>query len=351
MKWSPAEFHESSGADILCTLCPHGCLLADGAAGACRVRRRNGDRLETATFATATRHLDAVERKPLYHFRPGSRVLTLAAPGCSFACSYCQNYRISQVGRLADLPWTAEPVVAEEIVAAAVAEDAAIALSYSEPVLAAEMTLALAEAARPRGVAIVWKTNGFITLRALERLAPCLDAVNIDLKAAEESGHRTLTGAPLAPVLAALSALAQAGVWVEVSTPLLPGINEDRESIRRMAELVAQVNQDIPWHLIRFTPEFRMHRERPTPPQALRDAVEIGHEVGLRYVYVERALGSEGRSTRCPRCAVEVISRGIWSTLHNTLRAGSCASCGEPIPGRWKKSPWPNTVSSTTSPT
>lgn len=315
------------------------------------MRRRNGDCLETATFATATRHLDAVERKPFYHFRPGSRVLTLAAPGCSFACSYCQNFRLSQVGRLADLPWRAEPVVPEEIVEVAAVEGAAIALSYSEPILAAEMTLALSEAARPRGVAIVWKTNGFITLRALERLAPCLDAVNVDLKAAEDSRHRALTGAPLAPVLAALSALARSGVWVEVSTPLLPGVNDDRESIRRMAELVAQVCQDIPWHLLRFTPEFQMRRERPTPPQALRDAAEIGRAVGLRYVYVERALGSEGRSTRCPRCAAEVISRGIWSTLRNTLRSGSCTNCGEPIPGRWEENPCQSTASSIISPT
>lgn len=335
MRWSPAEFHQPAGADVLCTLCPHGCRLAEGAVGACRVRRRRGAGLETATFATVTRHLDAIERKPLYHFRPGSRALTLAAPGCSFTCSYCQNFRISQVGRLPDLPWNAEPVEPEEVVAAAAAEGAAIALSYSEPVLAAEMTLALAAAAQPLGVPIVWKTNGFITLEALARVAPCLAAVNVDLKAADEAHHRALTGAPLAPVLAALAALVRAGVWVEVSTPLLPGVNDDRESLARLAGSIARVGEEIPWHLLRFNPEFRMRRERPTAPQALEDALEIGRAAGLRYVYVERALGAEGRDTHCPRCGTAVVSRGIWSTLRTMLKDGACTSCGEIIPGRW----------------
>jgi pyruvate formate lyase activating enzyme len=351
MRWSPAEFHQPAGADVLCTLCPHGCRLADGAIGACRVRRRRGEGLETATFASATWHLDAIERKPFYHFLPGTRALTLAAPGCSFACDYCQNYRISQVGRLPELPWSAEPVEPEEVAAAAAAQGAAIALSYSEPVLAAEMTLALAAAARPRGVPIVWKTNGFVTLDALARIAPCLSAVNVDLKAPDEARHRALTGAPLAPVLAALAALVRAGVWVEVSTPLLPGVNDDPASLRLMAQMVARSGETIPWHLLRFTPEFRMRGEQPTSPQALGDAVAIAREAGLPYVYVERALGPEGRATRCPRCGEEVVARGIWCTLRTSLGAGLCPGCGESIPGRWRSSPWQSTASSSTFPT
>jgi hypothetical protein len=187
MQWAPAAFYRAEGADLVCTLCPHECRLGDGEVGACQVRRRTAARLETATFATTVRHIDPVERKPFYHFRPGSRVLTLAAPGCTFACHYCQNYRISQFGRVPEIAWSAEEVDPVEIVESAAGQGLSIALSYSEPTLAAELVLALAASGRGRGVPILWKSNGFITPGAIKRLAPCLEAVNVDLKAADES--------------------------------------------------------------------------------------------------------------------------------------------------------------------
>jgi pyruvate formate lyase activating enzyme len=297
------------------------------------VRRRAGDLLETATYATTVRHWGTVERKPLYHFRPGLKTLTLAAPGCSFACRYCQNYRISQYGRHAESLWSAEAVDPGEVVAAAAEAGAGVGLSYSEPVLAAELTLALAEAGRPAGVPIIWKTNGFLTPEAIARLAPALDAVNVDLKAADDSRHRGLTGAPLAPVLRAIAAFVEAGVWVEVSTPVIPRVNAD--ALRRMAESIARVDPDIPWHLLRFTPEFRLRELPPTSPEALAEGVEIARDTGLRYVYVERALGPEGRRTSCPRCGLEVVARDIWAVHSVSLVAGRCPHCGAHVAGRW----------------
>jgi pyruvate formate lyase activating enzyme len=310
-------------------------VLADGAVGACRVRRRAGSHLETATFATTVRHLDAVERKPLYHFRPGTQVLTLAAPGCSFTCHYCLNYRLSQYGRIPEAPWQAEPVDPEAVVADAAEHGAAVALSYSEPTLAAELTLALAAAGRSRGVPVLWKTNGFITPEALERLAPCLAAVNIDIKAADDDRHRALTGAPLAPVLEALAGFVRAGVWVEVSTPLIPRVNADRAALRAIAEAVVRVGPQIPWHLLRFIPEFRMGRLPPTHPDQLREAAQLGRDAGLHYVYVERALGPSGRNTYCPGCGSEVVARDIWQARESFLVDGACPRCGYRIPGRW----------------
>lgn len=335
MNWTPALFSRPDGDRVLCTLCPHACRLADGDTGACRVRRRTGAGLETATFATTTRHLDPIERKPLYHFRPGTAALTLAAPGCSFACRYCQNFALSQYGREPDVAWTAEPVDAAGVVAEAAAHGASVALSYSEPSLAAELTLALSAAARDRDVPILWKTNGFVTPEALAALAPCLSAVNVDLKAADETRHRALTGAALAPVIAALHGFAAAGVWVEVSTPVIPTVNADRDSLRRMADVVRSVGADVPWHLGRFSPEYRLRHLPPTPTESLREAAEVGRAAGLRHVYVERALGPSGRETACASCGRVVVERGIWSTTAVHLVGGACPSCGAAVPGRW----------------
>lgn len=334
--WRPAHFYRRQGKNLLCTLCPHGCTLADGETGACRVRRRRGDGLETATFASSVQHLDAIERKPFYHFRPGARALTLGAPGCSFRCSYCQNYQLSQYGRLADLPWQGQPVDPAAVVEAAAAAQASICLSYSEPILATELTLALARAGRSRAVPVLWKSNGFITPEALARVAPHLAAVSLDLKAADARRHRALTGAPLAPVLATLAGLHAAGVWVEVCTPLIPRVNDDEASLQGIAAQICAVSPDIPWHLLRFTPEFRMRRASPTSPAALAAAAAFGRAAGLRHVYVERALGADGRATHCPRCDHRLISRGIWRTDANDLTAsGACPRCATPIPGRW----------------
>jgi pyruvate formate lyase activating enzyme len=335
MQWAPAAFYRAEGADLVCTLCPHECRLGDGEVGACQVRRRTAARLETATFATTVRHIDPVERKPFYHFRPGSRVLTLAAPGCTFACHYCQNYRISQFGRVPEIAWSAEEVDPVEIVESAAGQGLSIALSYSEPTLAAELVLALAASGRGRGVPILWKSNGFITPGAIKRLAPCLEAVNVDLKAADESRHRALTGAPLAPILEAIAAFVAMGIWVEVSTPVIPRVNGDADALARMAGVIASIDADIPWHLLRFTPEFRMRDLPPTSPALLAEAVAIGRDAGLRYVYVERALGPEGRSTYCPRCGLEVVSRDVWATRRIALVGGACPRCNAVIPGRW----------------
>lgn len=335
MHWRPAQFYRPHGHGLLCVLCPRACVLKAGETGFCHVRRHNGAGLETAAFASVAPHLDNVERKPFYHYRPGRKALTLAAPGCSFTCLYCQNYRLSQYGRAADAPWRAAPVDVAAVVAEAAEQGAAIALSYSEPSLAAELTLALAAAGRPKGVEILWKSNGFVTPEALRRLAPCLAAVNVDLKTVDERRHRALTGAPAAPVTAAIAALRQAGVWVEISTPLIPKFNADPASVRAIAETVRELGADIPWHLLRFTPDYRLQRAPPTHPETLQTARALARELGLHYVYVERACGPAARNTFCPGCSHKVVTRALWATRALALRDGACARCGYPIPGRW----------------
>jgi pyruvate formate lyase activating enzyme len=339
--WHPALLWEPAGDAVRCTLCPERCRLEPGATGPCGVRRAvAGDdgrvELRTATLATTVAHLDAVERKPLYHYRPGRRVLTLAAPGCTFRCNYCVNHRVSQYGRVADVEWRAGPVDVAGVVAAAAREGADVALSYTEPSLAPELTAELVAAGREVGVGVLWKSNGYLTPESLELAAAGVAAVNIDLKAPDESSHRRLTGAPLAPVLDAVRGFVEAGVWVEVSTPLIPPVFRDEGAVRAVAEFLSALSPDIPWHLLRFTPTFRMQHHPPTRPAALERAFAVARESGLRYVYVERALGEAGRQTRCPKCQSIVIHRGLWALERNLLAGGRCPGCATPISGRWE---------------
>lgn len=334
-QWSPAAFSRPHADGIECTLCPFQCVLHDNEIGRCRVRRRYGTQLESATFATSVRHVQPIERKPLYHFRPGARVLTLAAPGCTFACTYCQNYRISQFGRSAAATWNAEPVVPDEVVENASRERLCIAFSYSEPVLAAELTLALAPRAAAQGVPLLWKTNGFITRSALREVAPVLAAVNVDLKVVDEHSHRRLTAAPVAPVLDAIAEFKRAGVWLEISTPILSGVNDTDSALAELARAVRAFGADVPWHLLRTHPDYRMGALTPTHPDTLARARAIAHAEGIHYVYVERALGAEGRTTHCPSCGIAAVQRGIWSFESHTLNHGACTQCGTAIAGHW----------------
>jgi len=295
------------------------------------VRRGAVGGLETATFATSVAHVDAVERKPFFHFRPGSSTVTIAAPGCSFRCDYCVNFRISQYGRDDESEWHAVEAEPARIVDRAAAIGGCVALSYTEPSLAPELTLELARYGRAAGVPIVWKSNGFLTPEAIAVCAPAVAAVNIDVKGVDEESHRRLTGGSVRPVLEAIRSFREHGTWVEVSTPIIPGVTEPAA----VAAELAAISSDIPWHLVRFTPAYRMRDHDPTHPETIAEAVAAGRAAGLNYVYVERALGDDGRTTRCPSCHSPVVDRGVWSLRENRLDAGRCPECGIVIEGRW----------------
>jgi pyruvate formate lyase activating enzyme len=295
------------------------------------VRRNDGGTLQTATYTAPVAHLTPIERKPFYHVRPGASVLTVAGPGCSFRCDYCINFRLSQYGRDDAAPWLGEVARPAELAAQAASAGALLGMSYAEPSLAPELTLDLAA----HGVPVVWKSNGYVTPEAIAVVAPALLAVNIDIKAADEAAHRRLTGASLGPVWDAIEEFRAAGVWVEVSTPLIPGTSASPGSLTAIAARIASIDANIPWHLLRFTPDYRMRRAAPTPPSALERARSIGHAAGLAFVYVERALGPPGRNTSCPRCGTRLVDRGVWSMVHNDIRDGLCPGCGYSVPGRW----------------
>ena len=330
--WQPALLGSPAGhGRVRCGLCPFGCSLGEGQAGPCRVRRNRRGALETATFTASVAHLDAIERKPFYHLRPGAKVLTIAGPGCTFSCGYCINHRLSQYGRDESVPWTGTPADPAALAGRARAAGAMIGLSYSEPGLAPELTLALAD----HGLPVVWKTNGYLTPAAINLVAPALLGVSIDVKAADSDEHRRLTGAPLGPVLDAVARFADRGVWVEVCTPLIPGVSASARQLQTIARRLAAISRDLPWHLLRFTPDFKMRAAAPTAPSALAAARDIAHQAGLRHVYVERALGPRGRRTTCPGCRATLVERGIWETIDVRLADGACPACGTAIPGKW----------------
>jgi pyruvate formate lyase activating enzyme len=334
--WVPALLGSPlRGGRVRCDLCPFRCELSPGRTGACNVRRHAGSGLETATSTVAVTHLDAVERKPFFHVLPGRTVLTVAGPGCTFRCTYCVNHRLSQYGRDGGLPWAGEPARPAELVRRAVEHGALLGMSYAEPGLAPELTLALADEAGPAGVPLLWKTNGFLTPEAVDLVAPALTAVNVDVKAADNGPHRRLTGAPLRPVLDAVERFLAAGVWVEVSTPLIPGTSADLGQLRRIARLVAGFGTSVPWHLLRFTPDHQLAHEKPTPPAALTAAVVAGREAGLRFVYVERALGDAGRRTDCPACGTALVHRDVWRLRETTMAENRCPACDAAVPGVW----------------
>jgi len=288
-------------------------------------------------MATSVFHVQPIERKPFYHVFPGKSALTLAAPGCTFSCSYCQNFTISQFGRIEDAPWSAKPVSADDVIQKASETDSLIAFSYTEPILAAELCLDIASRVRDSGAGCVWKTNAFLTPAAAKTLAPALLAVNVDLKAATEAAHEKLTAAPLAPVLEALSIWKSLGVWIEISTPLIPGINDDEASLRVMARHIHALGPETPWHLLRFHPDYRLQHLDPTHPTKLRRAREIALEQGLYYVYVERALGEEGRATACFGCQTTLIKREIGALSENRILRGKCPQCSRTVEGVFER--------------
>ena len=340
LHWEKALFYSSNQQGLLCTLCPHACLLQNEEKGKCHIRRVQHNQMQTAAFNSAVKHYGPIERKPLYHFFPGSEVLTLAGPGCNFRCLYCQNYRLSQWDLSHTQQVTTNKIRPKDIIAELIAKTddnkkCIIGLSYSEPGISAELTLALAEEIRDQNIAIVWKSNGFLTRQAVQTLAPCLSAINIDLKTIDDKAHRSLTGASVTPVLEAINAFREAGVWVEISTPIIPRFNSKPEQLDAIAGFIHSLDASTPWHLGRFIPEYKLDKLPPTSMEEMSQAFQIGKDNGLNYVYMERSDQTHSQTTNCPSCNKKLILRKLWILEQNNLENGKCPNCHTSIAGRW----------------
>ena len=360
-----ASLHETmfyeklSGGEVLCTLCPHDCRIRDGGRGACAVRFNDRGTLYTVVYdKVVSRQIDPVEKKPLFHFFPGSSAYSIATVGCNLRCSFCQNWEVAQWpkemlptsldegGKLAAkepvCPQLAtlggavvgERVAPEEIVLAAIAPGCrSIAFTYTEPTIFYELAYDTAMVARARGVKTVIVTNGFISEAPLRKLATVLDAANVDLKFFKPESYRKISRARLEPILAAIRLYRELGVWVEVTTLVIPGVNDSDEELRGIAKFLRSVGPEVPWHVSQFYPAYKMTDRPPTPVATLRRAVEIGRAAGLRYVYEGNVPGEKGENTYCHRCKALLIERYGFRLLQNRISKGACPDCGAKVDG------------------
>ncbi|MGB9889215.1 MAG: AmmeMemoRadiSam system radical SAM enzyme, partial [Anaerolineae bacterium] len=286
---------------VRCALCAHRCVIPEGQRGVCHVRENRGGTLYTLVYGRLiARHVDPVEKKPLYHFYPGSTAYSIATPGCNFRCRWCQNWEISQMPREEHLILgeTASP---EQIVAdARRAGSRSIAYTYTEPTVFFEYAYDVSRLAREAGIANIYVTNGYMTPEMLDAYHPYLDAANVDLKSFREETYRHSIGARLQPVLDSLKKMKAMGVWVEVTTLVVTGVNDDPEEFRDIARFLAEeLGPETPWHISRYFPAYRMANPA-TPLAILQRAREIGREAGLRYIYVGNVPGEE--NTHCHAC-------------------------------------------------
>jgi pyruvate formate lyase activating enzyme len=319
---------------IRCNLCEHRCVIPPGRRGACCVRENRAGVLHTLVYGRViARNIDPVEKKPLFHFQPGSRTFSIATAGCNFRCEFCQNWEISQApreGEIAGIP--ASP--AEVARAAHRAGCASIAYTYTEPTIFAEYALDTARQAQDLGLKNLFVSNGYMTPELLDLMAGLIDGINVDLKAGRREFYHRLSGADLNPVLANLARLRQLGIWLEVTTLVIPGVNDADEEIRWMAQyLYDAVGPDTPWHISRFHPQYHMLATPVTPAATLERAWRIGRAVGLKYVYVGNIPGHDTESTRCPGCGQVVLRRFGYHTQVTGMRGGACTGCGAAIAG------------------
>jgi len=321
------------GPKVHCFLCAHHCRIAPAERGLCGVRENRDGVLYTLVYGCpVSTAVDPIEKKPLFHFLPGSKSLSLATVGCNFSCLFCQNADISQMprerGMIVGVPLSPEQVVQEALDSGCLS----ISYTYTEPTIYYEYARDCARAATGAGLKNVFVTNGYMTAECLSDLSADLHAANIDLKSFSDEFYRTLVGARLKPVLDTIRRLWEAGIWVEVTTLLIQGRNDGEEELRALASYLAGISVDIPWHVSRFYPAYRLLDAPPTPVASLERALQVGHEVGLRYVYAGNIPGHPAESTACPRCDEVLIERQGFRLVRNGITEGCCPHCGERIP-------------------
>jgi len=321
---------------IRCELCAHRCLIRPGQKGLCRVRENRAGELFSLSYGRLiASHVDPIEKKPFYHFLPGSLSYSIAAPGCNFRCKWCQNADISQIST-SNEPGKLQFTPPERVVKAAVASGSqSIAFTYTEPSLSLEYNLEVSKLALEAGLKSVYVTNGYMTEEMFAMQIPTLAAANVDIKAFDEAIHRHYTGAHLQPVLDSCVRLKQAGVWLEVTTLLIPGINDDETQLRGLTEFIAaELGADVPWHVSRYFPQPQFRQIAATPPETIFNAMEIGYQAGLKYVYGGNLRASV--DTVCPNCGELVIQRMGFGDANVELKDGTCPKCGFQIAGVWK---------------
>jgi pyruvate formate lyase activating enzyme len=329
--WEPAEAQK-----VQCRLCSFRCRIGEGKLGHCNVRKNIGGKLYSLNYyKVCATNVDPIEKKPMYHFQPGSRSFSIAAVGCNFRCEFCQNWQISQAaletGRI-----DGEAIAPEQIVEAAVRSGCkSIAYTYTEPTIFMELCNDCGRPAKERGLANVFVSNGYMTREAIDFAADWLDGINVDLKAFSDDYYKKLCGARLAPVLDSIAYIAkETDIWIEITTLLLPGQNDSEEELKKLAGwLVTEAGPEVPWHISRFYPQYKYTDSEPTPLESLQRAEEIGKAAGLHYVYLGNVPGADGENTYCYNCHTKLIGRIGYRITANQIKDSKCPNCGTAIAG------------------
>lgn len=323
-----------------CQICAHHCKLRDGKKGICGVRVRRGDRLVSLVYGRiVAEHIDPIEKKPIFHVLPGSLSYSIATHGCNFRCLHCQNASISQVSRKMDVESSGVFRKPEDIVESARTNGCrSISYTYVEPTIFFEFARDCCLAAVDSGLRNIFVSNGYMSDVVIKELAPVLAAINIDLKAFSEEFYRKVCGARLQPVLDSIVRFRELGVWVEVTTLLIPGMNDSSRELVRIAAFLAAIDTSMPWHVTGYYPTYKMTGATAPPPtgeETLIRARQIGLDQGLHHVYAGNRPGSGGEDTCCPRCGLVLISRQGFRILANRLSNGRCPGCAQDIAGIW----------------
>lgn len=326
--WRPLE-----NTTVQCLLCAHFCRIDDGERGRCGVRENRAGSLFSLSYdKVAALNLDPVEKKPLFHFQPGTKTLSLGTPGCNLACLFCQNDSLSQPPRLGG-PVRGESVPPRDIVRMAQASGAAsVAYTYSEPTIFFELMFETATLVREAGLANIMVSNGFQSPQCLDMLDGLIRAANIDLKSYRDEFYRDVCSARLDPVLKNLAHMRRLDWHLEVTTLVIPDLNDSDRELTDIARFVRdELGPDTPWHVSRFHPCYRMHEHPPTPLDTLRRAWDIGRAEGLHHVFVGNVPGSGLEDTLCPGCGQRVVERSGFTILRDRLRQGACPGCGATV--------------------
>ena len=319
---------------VKCFLCAHHCRIKPDKRGICGVRENRSGILYSLVYGMLiAENVDPVEKKPLFHVYPGSKSFSIATVGCNFRCIFCQNHEISQI------PRESGKIMGRDAVPAAVVEKAldtgsrTISYTYTEPTIYFEFAYEIAKIASDKGLKNVFVTNGFMTEEALETISPYLHAANVDLKSFSDDFYKKRCGARLQPVLDSLKKMKSLGIWVEITTLLIPTLNDGDDELRQIAEFIYSLGAETPWHVSRFHPQYQLTDIPPTPAATIHRAVEIGKASGLKYIYSGNIPGDEGEDTRCSNCGEHLIDRYGFYIERLNLKGTKCPRCNTPLDG------------------
>ncbi|MFH1404463.1 MAG: AmmeMemoRadiSam system radical SAM enzyme [Candidatus Altiarchaeota archaeon] len=328
-------YDKVGGGVVKCGLCAQRCRVSDGNRGVCGVRENQGGTLYSLVYGRPVAlHVDPIEKKPLFHFHPGSLSYSMATVGCNLRCQHCQNADISQTPKDGGLV-PGEDVPPERVVEEALASGcASISYTYTEPTVFMEYALDTSRTAVDKGLKNVFVSNGFMTPESVDLIAPYLHADNVDLKSFSDKFYREVCGGRLEPVLDTLKLLVKKGVWVEVTTLIIPSLNDNVDELGQIAEFIkSELGAHVPWHVSRFHPDYKLNKLPATSSEILRKALEMGEDAGLKYVYAGNIPHDDSENTYCYKCGSLLIERVGFNVLENNIVDSKCSECGAEVHG------------------